>query len=94
MESANQFMRQSGVLSHAPLMSKDAAKDWDFTPYAQLVAALLPRAGGLSIFEPDGQLRWTSQETVAPVFEQLIQKSVAVARTTTEAGERTLAGRD
>jgi diguanylate cyclase (GGDEF)-like protein len=75
-------------------MSKDAAKDWDFTPYAQLVAALLPRAGGLSIFEPDGQLRWTSQETVAPVFEQLIQKSVAVARTTTEAGERTLAGRD
>ncbi len=75
-------------------MSKEAAKDWDFTPYAQLVAALLPRAAGLSIFEPDGELRWTSQDSVSPVFEQLVQKSVAVANATTEAGERTQVGRD
>lgn len=33
-------------------------------PYAQLVRALLPRATGLSVFDPRGSLRWSSADSV------------------------------
>ncbi|MET0281175.1 MAG: EAL domain-containing protein [Steroidobacteraceae bacterium] len=76
-------------------MSRDATLHCDFSPYAQLVAALLPRATGLTIFEPDGELRWTStEESVSQEFPKLVAASVITAHTSSEAGERVLLGRD
>ncbi len=63
------------------------AKDCDFSPYAQLVAALLPRAGGVTVFEPDGQLRWTSEEAIGPAALKLVMTSAVNAEKSTEAGE-------
>ncbi len=65
-----------------------AALSHDFTPYGQLVAALLPRAAGLCIFEPDGELRWTSDETVDPQLPVLIESAAALAVLNDEPGER------
>ncbi len=70
-----------------PIMAKESASHWDFHPYAQLVAALLPRAGGLTIFEPDGDVRWTSEEFIAPTMAPLIRKSATTAAQSDEAGE-------
>jgi hypothetical protein len=66
-----------------------SAMDCDFSPYAQLVAALLPRAGGISLFEPGGELRWTSEDTIGPGANNVVRKSAVVAETSDEAGERT-----
>ncbi|MEO8314952.1 MAG: EAL domain-containing protein [Pseudomonadota bacterium] len=66
------------------------AKDCDFSPYAQLVAALLPRAGGISLFEPGGELRWTSEDTIGPGANKLVRASAVAADSSDEAGERTL----
>ncbi len=60
----------------------------DFTPYGQLVAALLPRAAGLSIFEPDGELRWTCDEAVDPELPQRIARAAAMAGRDGQPGER------
>ncbi|MFO7326526.1 MAG: hypothetical protein DIU62_012510, partial [Pseudomonadota bacterium] len=60
----------------------------DFTPYGQLVAALLPRAAGLSIFDADGELRWTSDETVDPQLPELVGRAAALAVLNNEPGER------
>src|SRR5690606_33860246 len=60
----------------------------DFSPYGQLVAALLPRAAGLSIFEPDGQLRWTSDDTDDPLLPPLVEQSATLAALHTAPGER------
>jgi len=73
-------------------MMSDPATQCDFQPYAQLVAALLPRAGGLTIFEPDGEVRWTSRDFVQPAFGPLICKSVAAAGESDQAGELTKLG--
>jgi diguanylate cyclase (GGDEF)-like protein len=67
------------------------AKDCDFSPYAQLVAALLPRAGGISLFEPNGELRWTSEDTIGPGASKLVRASAAAADRSDEAGERSQA---
>lgn len=76
-------------------MSRDSADlQQDFSPYAQLVAALLPRAAGLSIFAPDGELRWTSDETISPQLPALIAQSAALAVVKQEAGERAQLGAD
>jgi diguanylate cyclase (GGDEF)-like protein len=64
------------------------AKDCDFSPYAQLVAALLPRATGVTVFEPNGELRWTSEESIGPTALKLVVASAANALQSTEAGER------
>ncbi len=55
------------------------AKECDFSPYAQLVAALLPRTAGISLFEPDGELSWTSQDTIGPGASKLVRTSAAAA---------------
>jgi diguanylate cyclase (GGDEF)-like protein len=75
-------------------MSKDATGRCDFSPYAQLIAALLPRAAGVSVFEPDGALRWTSEEVLPPRFAETIAESAVVARQSSEPGERVLLGPD
>ncbi len=75
-------------------MSKDSATPADFQPYAQLVAALLPRARGLTVFEPDGEVRWTSEDFVAPTFAPMIRKSVATAAQSDAAGELVKLGID
>jgi diguanylate cyclase (GGDEF)-like protein len=64
------------------------AKDCDFSPYAQLVAALLPRATGVTVFDPDGELGWTSEESIGPTARKLVVSSAANALQSTEAGER------
>ncbi|MGA8049436.1 MAG: EAL domain-containing protein, partial [Burkholderiales bacterium] len=68
-------------------MSTDSALQADFRPYAQLVAALQPRAAGLTIFEPDGEVRWTSEDFISPDFAPLIRKSAANAAGSDAAGE-------
>ncbi len=75
-------------------MSKDATIHWDFQPYAQLVAALLPRAAGVTIFEPDGEVRWTSEDYISPAFPALIRKSAAAALQGEEPGELTQLGKN
>lgn len=60
----------------------------DFSPYGQLVAALLPRAAGLSIFDPDGTLRWTSEEAVDPQLPPLVEQAAALAVLHSDPGER------
>jgi diguanylate cyclase (GGDEF)-like protein len=64
------------------------AKDCDFSPYAQLVAALLPRATGVTVFEPNGELCWTSEDSIGPTAVKLVVASAANALQSTEAGER------
>ncbi|MEO6078899.1 MAG: EAL domain-containing protein [Steroidobacteraceae bacterium] len=68
------------------------AKDCDFTPYAQLVAALLPRAGGITLFEPNGELRWTSEDTIGSNALTLVVTSASVSQTSADAGERIQSG--
>lgn len=75
-------------------MSKDSTIPADFQPYAQLVAALLPRARGLIVFEPDGEVRWTSEDFVAPTLGPLIRKSAAAAAGSDAAGELVKLGLD
>src|SRR5689334_7192411 len=75
-------------------MSKDPTNQWDFHPYAQLVAALLPRTAGLTICEPDGEVRWTSEEYLAPAFAPLIRKSAAAAAQSGEPGELAMLGKN
>jgi diguanylate cyclase (GGDEF)-like protein len=75
-------------------MSKDATIPWDFQPYAQLVAALLPRAAGVTIFEPDGEVRWTSEDYISPALPALIRKSAVAALHGEEPGELTQLGRN
>lgn len=60
----------------------------DYSPHAQLVAALLPRAAGLSIFNPAGDLLWTSDETVPPQLPVLVARGAALAELNDEPGER------
>jgi len=65
------------------------AEDCDFSPYAQLVAALLPRAAGISLFEPGGELRWTSEDAIGPGAGSAVRASADKAGASNDAGERT-----
>ncbi|HMA11039.1 MAG TPA: EAL domain-containing protein [Steroidobacteraceae bacterium] len=49
----------------------------DYAAYAQLVSALLPRARGITVFETDGEVRWTSLESVEPALPQLVRNALA-----------------
>lgn len=64
----------------------------EYSPYAQLVAALLPRAAGLTIFSPEGELRWTSDETLTPQLSNQVARSAALAVLNEEPGERVQLG--
>jgi len=50
-------------------------------PYAQLVRSLLPRASSVSVFDPDGRLRWSSDATTGPDLIQLVDDTLYSART-------------
>ena len=58
-------------------MPKQAEFWKDYAAYAQLVSALLPRAQGITVFETNGDVRWTSQTSVEPTLPQLVQDSLA-----------------
>ncbi len=76
-------------------MPTDPATQADFRPYAQLVAALLPRAAGITIFDPDGEVRWTSEDFISPDLAPLIRKSAQRGERSDTAGEQVqLTGRD
>jgi diguanylate cyclase (GGDEF)-like protein len=65
----------------------------ELEPYAQLIRALLPRAAGISAFDPEGEIRWTSENSVAADLPRLVRLSVAAsADRSGEAGERVLIG--
>ena len=57
-------------------MPKQAELWKDYGAYAQLVSALLPRAQGITVFEPDGEVRWTSQTSVEPTLPPLVKNTL------------------
>jgi diguanylate cyclase (GGDEF)-like protein len=59
-----------------------------FDPYAQIIQALLPRVGGITAFDLEGHIRWTSESTVMPSLAVLATKAAATAEQSGEAGER------
>lgn len=67
-----------------------AAKDlWsDYAPYAQLIGALLPRAAGITVFETNGDVRWTSEEQVPPVLPPLVKQTLGSPEGAALAGVR------
>jgi diguanylate cyclase (GGDEF)-like protein len=65
-----------------------ARESLDFEPHAQLISALLPRAAGVTLFAPSGEVRWTSEEAVSPGMSELIKQSVVTSEHSTEGGER------
>jgi len=66
----------------AASMSKSApehapATDWStLEPYAQLLRALLPRMNALSVFDPRGQLQWSTAMSVAPEVGSAIAETI------------------
>ena len=69
-------------------MAMDSGTPEDYSPYAQLVAALLPRAQGLTIFSTAGEPQWTSEDTVPPSLPPLVKNLAAEAAATGEPGQR------
>ena len=66
-----------------------------FEPYAQLIGALLPRAAGIALFDPQGEVRWTSESSMDPDLPQLVKLSVAAAADRSgQPGERVTLGGD
>lgn len=63
------------------------ATECDYSPYAQLVAALLPRSGGVTLFAPNGELRWTSEEAIGSAAAKVIAASASRSLGNTDAGE-------
>ena len=67
----------------------------ELEPYAQLIRALLPRAAGITAFDIEGEIRWTSEAHVSPELPRLVRLSVAAsAAHGGEPGERVLLGGD
>jgi diguanylate cyclase (GGDEF)-like protein len=58
-------------------MAQVADNRWNFAPYAQLISALLPRTAGVTVFAPDGDVRWTTEQSVAPSMVELVQQAAA-----------------
>src|SRR4051794_38819752 len=51
-----------------------------FEPYAQLIRSLMPRAISVTVFDADGEMRWTSETTTGPDVAQLIADVLPNAR--------------
>ena len=49
----------------------------NYASYAQLVSALLPRAVGITLFETDGEVRWTSLTSVEPALPPMVRDALA-----------------
>ena len=59
-----------------------------FEPYAQLIRSLMPRAISVTVFDADGDMRWTSETTTGPDVAQLIAEVLPNARASSSgAGE-------
>src|SRR6478609_3500009 len=43
-----------------------------FEPYAQLIRSLMPRAISVTVFDANGDMRWTSETTTGPDLAHLI----------------------
>ena len=65
----------------------------ELEPYAQLLRALLPRAAGITAFDTEGEIRWTSEDHVPADLPRLVRLSVAASASRSgEPGERVLIG--
>jgi diguanylate cyclase (GGDEF)-like protein len=51
-----------------------------FEPYAQLIRSLMPRAVSVTVFDADGEMRWTSETTTGPDLAHLIVDVMPSAR--------------
>jgi len=51
-----------------------------FEPYAQLIRSLLPRAVSVTVFDANGEMRWTSETTTGPDLANLIDSLLPQAR--------------
>ena len=68
---------------------KNPGRDtWEaLEPYAQVMRALLPRVLSVTVFDPNGKLRWSTEATTGPDLVHLIGEVRADAR-----GEAAAAG--
>jgi diguanylate cyclase (GGDEF)-like protein len=56
-----------------PASELNPATPWSsLEPYSQLLRALLPRMNSLSVFDPRGQMRWSSEGSVPPDISTVI----------------------
>src|SRR5688500_14591608 len=53
-----------------------------FEPYAQLIRSLMPRAISVSVFDAEGEMRWTSETTTGPDLGNLVVDVLPEAVTT------------
>ena len=51
-----------------------------FEPYAQLIRSLMPRAISVTVFDANGEMRWTSETTTGPDLANLIVDVLPNAR--------------
>lgn len=51
-----------------------------FEPYAQLIRSLMPRAVSVTVFDANGEMRWTSETTTGPDLAHLIVDVLPRAR--------------
>ncbi|MGA2564477.1 MAG: EAL domain-containing protein [Steroidobacteraceae bacterium] len=60
-----------------PASERAPATDWStLEPYAQLLRALLPRMSALSVFDPRGQLHWSTAISIAPEVGAAIAEAI------------------
>ncbi len=56
--------------------SRASLSAWtDLEPYAQLLRALMPRATGISVFDPRANLRWSSESATYPDLFRAVEAS-------------------
>ena len=60
---------------------RERTNPWgSFEPYAQLIRSLMPRAVSVTVFDANGDMRWTSETTTGPDLGQLIVEVLPSAR--------------
>jgi hypothetical protein len=55
-----------------------------FAPYGQLVRSLLPRASSVALFDAQGKLLWSSDQTTGPDLINSVDETLSAARTSPE----------
>ena len=53
-------------------------------PYAQLIRSLLPRAISVTLFDPQGELTWSSETTTGPDLIERVESTLSAAQTETD----------
>ncbi len=62
-------------------------------PYVQLVRSLLPRAGSVSLFDAEGELRWSSETLTGPDLPHFVAEALSSAHNNpSSAGELRMLG--